>query len=381
MESKKKYIVITPFFPSDKNHVGSYIYDQIKTLLSLTNYDIRVVKVVSMFSREKDYIFKEFEVKIFKVLDLPFFIFPGILNWLNSFRIKKLFNKQNYLKNLSLIHAHVSYPSAYLANAIKSNSKVKTLIQHHGVDVLQLLNGRFSLLTKLQNNFVRKRTLNQLNKIDLNVSVSNKVQNELHTFSNYRPKEECVLYNGVDMTKFYPLERVKKSEVFQIGCVANFWKIKDQISLIKAVELITAIGIKDIKLRLVGVGIELEKCKKYVSDRKLEKYIFFEKEMRHEKLNVFYNELDLFVLPSYYEALGCVYIEAWATNIPIISIKGQGFSELIVENEKNNLLADEKSPESLKEKILGEYNRRREYPFDKKYNIKNTISEFLEKYL
>jgi len=41
------------------------------------------------------------------------------------------------------------------------------------------------------------------------------------------------------------------------------------------------------------------------------------------------------------------------------------------------LLADEKSPISLKEKILGEYHRKRSYPFDEKYDIKNTIKEFI----
>ena len=40
MGNKKQYIVITPFFPSDNSHVGSYIYDQVKTIIDLTNYDV-----------------------------------------------------------------------------------------------------------------------------------------------------------------------------------------------------------------------------------------------------------------------------------------------------------------------------------------------------
>jgi len=381
MGNKKKYIVITPFFPSDNSHVGSYIYDQVKTIIDLTNYDVKVIKVASIFSFEKDYFFKGIEVKIFKMLDFPFFIFPGIFNWVNSMMIKKFFNRNKYFENLSIIHAHVCYPSAYLANAIKYNRKVKTIIQHHGIDVLQLLNGRFSFLTKLQNDFIRKRTLNQLNMIDLNVSVSNRVKNELHTFDNYKPKKEYILYNGVDRFKFYPISGLKKTDKFQIGCVANFWKIKDQISLIKAVEIMIADGFKDVRLRLIGEGVELEKCKKYVLYKKLEKYIFFEKQMKHENLNNFYNELDLFVLPSYYEALGCVYLEAWAANIPVISVEGQGFSELVSENEMENLIAKKQSPESLKDRIFEEYKKRRIYVFNEKYDIRNTISEFVKLYL
>ena len=70
-------------------------------------------------------------------------------------------------------------------------------------------------------------------------------------------------------------------------------------------------------------------------------------------------------------------MEAWATDIPILSIKEQGIAELIPVNESDNLLADQQSPESLKEKIIGEYNRKRSYPFNEKYDIKNTISAFL----
>jgi glycosyltransferase involved in cell wall biosynthesis len=103
--------------------------------------------------------------------------------------------------------------------------------------------------------------------------------------------------------------------------------------------------------------------------------------MKHENLNNFYNELDLFVLPSYYEALGCVYLEAWAANIPVISVEGQGFSELVSENEMENLIAKKQSPESLKDRIFEEYKKRRIYVFNEKYDIRNTISEFVKLYL
>ena len=70
-------------------------------------------------------------------------------------------------------------------------------------------------------------------------------------------------------------------------------------------------------------------------------------------------------------------MEAWATDTPILSVKNQGISELIPANEVKNLLVDEKSAESLRDKILGEYNRKRNYFFDSKYDIKNTINEFI----
>jgi len=198
----------------------------------------------------------------------------------------------------------------------------------------------------------------------------------LHVFNSYHPKDEYILYNGVDREKFYPIANTIKSDKYSIGCIANFWKIKDHISLIKAIDLIVLDGITNIELKLIGSGEKLDLCKQFVSDHNLSSYIFFEKERPHTLINNFYNEIDLFILSSYYEASACVLMEAWATDTPILSIKDQGIAELIPENEKNNLLADKKSPESLKEKIIGEYKRKRSYPFNDNYDIKNTIKQF-----
>ena len=54
----------------------------------------------------------------------------------------------------------------------------------------------------------------------------------LETYPNYLPKQEYVLYNGVDRTKFYNMDMIKATDKFQIGCIANFWPIKDHINLI-----------------------------------------------------------------------------------------------------------------------------------------------------
>ena len=370
------YIIVTPFFPNEESYIGSYIYDQAKELNK--HYAVRVIKLVSFFSMERDYTYQEFDVMVFKVFDLPFFVLPGVFNSINSLRFRNFIKNNNLLKYLNIIHSHVSYPSAYLANAISPISKAKTIIQHHGIDVLQTLNGRLKFVRKLQKKFISNQSIKQLNKIGMNVYVSKKVRSNIRSHKMYNPKNEYVLYNGVDRTKFYNNGQKKNNDIFFIGCVANFWHIKDQISLIQAVHKIINSGLDNIRLNFIGSGVTLVNCKQYVKSHDLEAYITFEKELPHHKLNDFYNSIDLFVLPSYYEALGCVFIEAWATDTPIISVKNQGISELIPEHELDNLLSDERCPESLKEKILAEYSKRREYKFDHRYDIKNTISEFLK---
>ena len=371
MTEKETYLVITPFFPSENSFVGSYIYDQVNELRNQIDFDFEVIKVVTLFSNEKDYKFKGFNVSIFKLIDIPFFIFPGIFNWINKKRFN-FFLKNKNIKNIKLSHSHVSYPAAYLVEEFSC----KKIVQHHGLDVLQLLNGRNNFIKRLQRSFLIKNTLKHLNKVDVNIGVAQLVLDKLDEFKEYNPKKEYVLYNGVDFSKFYPV-KTENNEVFTIGCVANFWKIKNQITLIKAVKLLKDSGIA-VQLRLIGSGPTLLKCKKFVRENNLSENILFEKELKHENLNVTFNEIDLFVMPSYYEALGCVYLESWATNTPFIAIKGQGIAELIPDNKIDFHLAKPKDPESLKNCIIKLMQSDDQFIFNNNLKIENTIRKFIK---
>ncbi len=370
MIKSNTYLVVTPFFPSNKCHIGSYIFDQLNEIKKQSNFDIKLVKIVSLFSNEKDYYFKNFQVKIFKIIDFPFFILPGFFNSINKSRFSYFLKKKN-IENIKFSHSHVSYPSSYLVEDLECCK----IIQHHGLDVLQLTNGRMEFFRYIQKGFLIRNTIKYLNNADINIGVSNLVLQQLRNYKTYNPSNEFVLFNGVDRSKFFKKE-IKNNDIFTIGCIANFWKIKDHITLIKSIQSILENGIK-IKLRLIGSGPTLKSCKKYVNENNLSKYIIFENEIAHEKLNDFYNSIDLFVLPSYFEALGCVYLESWATNTPFIAVEGQGISELIIDEDRNKILAQVQSIESLKEKILIAFNNRKSYPFNKKYDIKNTILNFL----
>jgi len=360
--------VITPFFPSNNTFVGSYVYDQINEIRKQTKFHIEIIKVVSLFSTEKDYIFKGFRVTVFKVIDIPFFIFPAIFNSLNKIRLKNHLKKQK-INNVKFSHSHVTYPSAYLVEDLDC----KKIVQHHGLDVLQLLNGNIRFAKKIQNYLLIKNSLNHLNKADLNIGVSQLVLDKLKEFKSYKPKNELVLYNGVDTTKFFPHKKTH-NKIFTIGCVANFWEIKDHLTLIKSVKKIAEEGLK-IKLRLIGSGPTLNTCLKYVKNNNLSKNIFFEKEKEHAKLNEFFNQIDLFVLPSYYEAFGCVYLESWAANTPFIGVKNQGIAEIAPDSEK--MLFSERNHNDLAEKIKFFINNDFKLTSIEEYSLKNTISNFL----
>ena len=59
----------------------------------------------------------------------------------------------------------------------------------------------------------------------------------------------------------------------------------------------------------------------------------------------------IFVLPSTYEGLGCVYLEAMASAKPAIGCRGQGIEE-VIEHGKSGLLVSSENEHELTDAML-----------------------------
>jgi len=376
--SDNNYLILTPYFPSKNSFMGNYIFDQAKAIQNNSKYNISIIKIVSLFSSETDYNYCGFSVKIFKIIDFPLFIFPGFFNFFNKLRFNFFLKKSEIYKDLKVVHSHVTYPAAYLANSISSFINIKTISHHHGLDVLQLKNGRFSWIRHINRNYLIKSSIKQLNQISLNVGVSALVLEQLHKFPEYQPKKETVLYNGVDHNLFYP-KKNKIKDKFIIGCVGNFWVTKNQITLLKAVSiLIKKNKAENILVKFIGEGSELSECKKFCTENNLD-FVDFIDYQKHNLLNEFYNSIDLFILPSYYEAFGCVFVESAATKTPFIAVKGQGIEEIMNDKAHKHCLVKKESPKELSDKILFFYkNKSFFYPFKYDLDINNLIRYFIK---
>ena len=72
--------------------------------------------------------------------------------------------------------------------------------------------------------------------------------------------------------------------------------------------------------------------------------------MKNEIVRNLYNLFDAFVLASYSETFGVVYIEAMYAGLPVIGIRGQGIDGVVKDGE-NGFLATPRDVEDLVEKI------------------------------
>lgn len=373
---KPIYLFVVPFFPSDSTHGGSYIYDQVKAIAALNTYRVVVLMGTKNISQDGDYNFNGIDIFRFREYNLPSMLWAGFFDKINVKEFDKALRRLDIeYTDIEIVHSHVIRQGLYSNYLKQKNPKILTILQHHGFDVLGLNDGRFS-----KYDWHRKHSLNYgkklCNDIDLHIGVSKATINELINIKDINIKDSYVLYNGIDRSLFHPKTFNKRSR-FTIGCVANFWKIKDQITLIKAVEILTQKGL-NIKAAFVGVGATLNECEEYVKDHSLSNFIDFLQPMPHDSLIDFYNSIDLFVLPSYWDTLGCVYLEAYACGVPFMAAEGTGIKELIPEADYSRWISPKSDSVKLAEMILDFIKHRYKQELTISIDINSLIHDFID---
>lgn len=373
------YIVITPFFPSFESFRGSYLLDQAKAIQSNSNYKLLVIILSPFLEKSQgDYIIEGVHCKTFRVIDFPSFIFPSFFDKINLKRFSK-FLKKNKIKvcSESIIHGHINYPSLNFLDFFSRKFSCKTILQHHGLDILQNNTGiTIPLIKWIQNKLILKRFNRLSEHITTHIAVSSVVKSNLIKINTRLENKIYVCVNGVDTTKFYVNPSKKMNDTkFVIGCVANFWELKDQMTLLKAVDVLKTKGIKNLHLKFVGSGKTLNRCVDYAMKNNID--CEFINELKHTDLLTFYNQLNLFVLPSKYEAFGCVYLEALACGVPFIGVKNQGVEDVVKNELKKYQLVEAGSYDDLSKLIYYFYSNELTIRFDKAYTIENTIKKML----
>ena len=133
-----------------------------------------------------------------------------------------------------------------------------------------------------------------------------------------------IIKNGIDVDKF-KYDEVKRSKVRKelnfsdndivIGHVGRFCYQKNHPFLVKVFKEVIKEN-SNYRLLMVGIGPNEGKIKKLIKELKLEEYcIFYGASSNVSKL---YQAMDIFLLPSKFEGLPIVGVEAQASGLPVI---------------------------------------------------------------
>jgi glycosyltransferase involved in cell wall biosynthesis len=146
-----------------------------------------------------------------------------------------------------------------------------------------------------------------------------------------------VIYNGTDPEVFSPGDNSAAAPVFILS-VGNLIPTKGHDALLRAFAAATT-NQPSIRLVVVGTGPEQSRLETLARELGVADRLRFPGRVPRREVARLLRECALFALPSSYEGLGCVYLEAMSSGKVAIGCRGQGIEE-VIQNGTNGWLVD-----------------------------------------
>lgn len=251
-------------------------------------------------------------------------------------RIRELHSAQP----VGLIHAHAALPCGEAALAIAAELKVPCVVSVHGLDVYSDRQcGRWL------GPWARRLSVDVYRRATRIICISEKVRQQLP--DDLRAKT-CVVHNGVDEKLFSPSS--ESSSPFRILSVGNLIPTKDHALLLRAFAQVQK-TLPHSELEIIGEGPERARLAQLARELGIHSRLRFRGRQDRQAVARAMQNCSVFALPSRYEGLGCVYLEAMACEKPVIACAGQGIDE-IVQDGHNGLLISPGDEHNLSHRLV-----------------------------
>jgi len=231
-------------------------------------------------------------------------------------KIRKLHRSQR----IDLIHAHAALPCGHAAVLLSRELKIPCVVTVHGLDVFfdNQVRGYAGQWCRRVAQFV----YGSASRV---ICISDKVANNVVDGAAGRANTRLI-YNGVEPEMFFPAPIDSLSNT--ILSVGNLIPIKGHELLLRALATIFP-HYPQFSCEIIGDGPERNRLTRLAADCNIAGQVrFLGRQSRKQVANAM-RRCALFALPSRYEGLGCVYLEAMCSEKPAIACRGQGIDEII----------------------------------------------------
>jgi glycosyltransferase involved in cell wall biosynthesis len=325
-------VISTPFPPEEG--IGYYAFNLSKKLIERGNE-------VTVFTRGS-LVTVSGSVDGIRTIALPFFPFYPIHVHLHGISLNRILRRMD--SQFDLIHVH-SPLSPTPSTKLPVISTIHTSVVEDAMSI-EIQNWR-SYFIRLQSRFVSYRLVKKLmEKSRIVTTVSESVAGELSR--HYGFNEAVVVGNGVDERVFQPSpQQVEEGYLLYIGRLSYRKGALDLLEIMREV-----LKHRRIQLIVCGKG-ELEGGikKKIANDKELRENVTLLGHIAREEMPEIYRNATIFVLPSRYEGLPTVVLEAMASGVPVIAKDIPSLKDVIVSNS-NGVLVREESHKAFGEAIL-----------------------------
>lgn len=209
----------------------------------------------------------------------------------------------------------------YIMSSIVANMKLdcKVFAFCHGTDLRQLYKN------EMHKNFILKK----INKVDGIFCLSNNQKKEITELFNYDLKKIHVIGGGYDSEFYYYEEKKphKKNDLIKIIYAGKFSRSKGVIYLLKAFDELKDKYNIHLILAGSGTGIEYEEIINY--SKKLDEFVTLKGYLSMKEISDLFRSCDIFAMPSFYEGLSLVTIEAMACGLRIVTNKLENLIDFV----------------------------------------------------
>jgi glycosyltransferase involved in cell wall biosynthesis len=221
-------------------------------------------------------------------------------------------------KPVHLIHAHAALPCGHAAALLSQELGIPFVVTVHGLDVFSVeVNTYTRQWLRRMSQWVYRRASRVL-------CVSEKVRDQVT--QGVSEVRASVVYNGTDVKMFSPTNIVVSQPI--ILSVGNLIPIKGHELLIRVFAGLCS-DFPDLSCELIGEGPERSRLSAAAAKLNIANRVRFLGRQSRKQVADAMRRCAVFALPSRYEGLGCVYLEAMCAGKPVIACRGQGIEEII----------------------------------------------------
>jgi teichuronic acid biosynthesis glycosyltransferase TuaC len=332
-----RVLTLTPFYPSEHDDAGGCFVAEPLDWLAQVGIVNRVLAVQPFYRERLWGVKSSVPAQWLRYCSLP----GGFgLSTAGAFLFARIVGQVRELKNsgrIDLIHAHGPLPCGHAAMLLSSELELPFVVSVHGLDAFssEQVSGRAGAWCRR----ISQRIYRASQRV---ICISEHVRDQVLQGTGPTCRTS-VVYNGVDPDQFSPGTE-PDSTLLVVLSVGNLIPIKGHEVLIRAVAALVP-EFPALALEIVGEGGE--RLRLGILTERLnigERVRFLGRKSRREVVAAM-RRCTVFALPSRYEGLGCVYLEAMAVGKPVVGCRGQGIAEIIQQGSNGFLVGPDNEKE------------------------------------
>jgi teichuronic acid biosynthesis glycosyltransferase TuaC len=330
-------LTLTPFYPTDQDDAAGCFVSEPLVWLARAGVHNTVFAVQPVYRGAGRSSQSAIPARWLRYLSFPggfglpsagAFLFGRVVS-----QVRKLHESQH----IDVIHAHGPLPCGHAAMLLSAELNIPYVVSVHGLDAFSTVQvgGRAG-------DWCRRISQRVYRSSRRAICVSEHVREAVLEGAGGSCRTS-VVYNGVDPGLFAPAD-VPASGTPVILSVGNLIPTKGHALLIRAAAALAA-EFPDLSWEIIGDGPEIARLQTLCAQLHVTGKVRFLGRQSRKQVAAAMQHCTLFALPSRYEGLGCVYLEAMSTGKPAIGCRGQGIAEVIQHGSNGFLVGSDNDKE------------------------------------